>query len=116
MVFPFPPRSYAQRTSPNTQTARPSGTSRTGAATPSAATTKMIPAAILVTRPIGMVGPPHRGVSSAPEIHHLAEPMQHAPAGIAPYTGLTTSRGAGPGARLARLDRRLVQGPIQCST
>src|SRR5262249_39883889 len=45
---------YAQSTSPNTQTARPSGTSRTGAATPSAATTKIIPAAILVTRPIGM--------------------------------------------------------------
>src|SRR5499425_3617319 len=48
------PTADAQSTSPNTQTARPSGTSRTGAATPSAATTKIIPAAILVTRPIGM--------------------------------------------------------------
>src|SRR5215470_13131974 len=84
------PTADAQSTSPNTQTARPSGTSRTGAATPSAATTKIIPAAILVTRPIGM-SLLRTELSNPPQgIHHVAGPTQHA---CDPYTELETSRG-----------------------
>src|SRR5262249_6840636 len=51
---PLLPGFYAQRTSPMTQTASPSGTSGTGAAIPTAATMKMIAAMILDVRPMPM--------------------------------------------------------------
>src|SRR5262249_4114651 len=54
MAFLLLPGFYAQRTSPMTQTASPSGTSGTGAATPTAATMKMIAAMILDVRPMPM--------------------------------------------------------------